>query len=71
MNHFECTSCGYVYSPETLAVLPVQFEETPDDWKCPACQCPKTGFRKLGQDYVSAKERFKQKGKCKMISKNA
>lgn len=44
-----CTSCGYVYDPESgdpdHGIPPhTPFEKLPDGWQCPICYAGKTAF---------------------------
>ncbi len=39
---YVCSVCGYVYDPAEHDGI--QFEDLPDDWKCPRCKQPKTKF---------------------------
>ena len=46
-------SCGYIYNPDKgyrkgKIEKGTQFEELPDDWKCPVCGGTKKSFRNLG-----------------------
>jgi len=38
-----CSNCGTEYDETKMEVL---FKDLPDDWKCPNCKHPKTGFKK-------------------------
>jgi rubredoxin len=49
MEHYVCDTCGYVYNPAegdasggVAAGTP--FAELPEDWVCPLCGVPKSGF---------------------------
>ncbi|HBA83990.1 MAG TPA: rubredoxin [Verrucomicrobia bacterium] len=47
-----CTSCGYIYDPETGDAdhgIPtgILFEQLPEDWRCPICYVGKDAFDPL------------------------
>jgi rubredoxin len=47
-----CTSCGYIYDPETgdkeHGIPPgIPFEKLPEDWICPICYVGKNAFDPL------------------------
>ena len=47
---FECVSCKYIYNPkvgnEAAGVKPhTEFDDLPDDWKCPVCGKEKDNFK--------------------------
>lgn len=49
MKKYICSACGYVYDPEAgdpeNGVQPgTDFEDLPDDWKCPVCGVDKDMF---------------------------
>lgn len=53
LSKYKCTICGYVYDSEKG--LPgddippgTEFEDLPDDWRCPKCGAGKTFFEKVG-----------------------
>ncbi len=41
---YVCSICGYVYDPAEHDG--VEFEDLPDDWRCPRCKQPKEKFNK-------------------------
>ncbi len=46
-------TCGYIYNPEKgdrkgKIKKGTQFEDLPDDWKCPICGVSKKAFKPLG-----------------------
>ncbi|NQT73168.1 MAG: rubredoxin [Chloroflexi bacterium] len=52
MNKYQCTTCTYIYDPETgdpeSGIPPrTPFEDLPDDWVCPQCGSGKEVFEKL------------------------
>ena len=52
LSKWECTVCGYVYDPAvgdpTQDVPPgVDFNDLPDDWRCPECGVEKDLFEEL------------------------
>ena len=49
MKKYVCGTCGYVYDPVAgdpdNGIAPgTAFETLPDDWTCPTCGVPKSGF---------------------------
>jgi rubredoxin len=47
------TTCGYIYNPDkgdkkSQTPKGTQFEELPDDWKCPSCGAGKKFFKPMG-----------------------
>ena len=49
MLKFVCKQCGYIYDPELGdpegGIAPgVEFENLPDNWKCPICSAGKEEF---------------------------
>ena len=58
---YECTNCGFVYSPAIGdpdgGIKPgTPFDQIPDDWECPMCGAKKSDFRKMdvGEDFDAA-----------------
>ena len=52
-GRYKCP-CGYVYDPakgDPKHDIPVgtQFEDLPDDWRCPRCKRKKEKFSKISQ----------------------
>ena len=52
MEKYECTVCGYVYSPEEGDpegdIAPgAPFDDLPEDWVCPFCGVGKEEFDKI------------------------
>jgi len=52
MDKWKCTTCGYIYDPETGdpdgGVPPcTPFEQIPEDWVCPICGLTKDVFEKI------------------------
>lgn len=48
-GRYRCPICGYIYDPavgdpEHKVKPGTRFEDLPDDWKCPVCGAPKSGF---------------------------
>jgi len=41
---YQCSLCGYIYDNNKEEI---NFEELPDDWKCPLCGAPKSLFTKI------------------------
>ena len=41
---YRCPTCGHIYDEEERGV---PFSELPDDWICPICGEPKSGFYPL------------------------
>ncbi|NLN88809.1 MAG: rubredoxin [candidate division WS1 bacterium] len=46
---FKCPACGYIYDPaigDPDSDIPpgTAFEDLPEDWVCPECGTPKSGF---------------------------
>jgi len=46
---YKCQVCGYIYDPETgdpeaNVDAGTDFENIPDDWKCPLCTAGKEAF---------------------------
>jgi len=53
MDSYECSICGYEYSPadgdpENGIEPGTPFEKLPDDWTCPVCGAGKDAFEKIG-----------------------
>ena len=53
MEKYKCSICGYVYDPEQGDPVGgidagTQFEDVPDDWKCPICGAGKNEFELSG-----------------------
>jgi len=49
---YKCGNCGYIYDPaigDPDGDIPpgTPFEDLPDDWRCPQCAAPKSGFAPL------------------------
>lgn len=44
MDKYKCVACGYIYDD---AVEAVKFVDLPEDWVCPLCGVPKSGFVKV------------------------
>jgi len=52
---YKCQVCGYVYDPEKGAAengieSGTDFEDIPDNWKCPMCSATKMDF--VEDEYV-------------------
>lgn len=52
MLKFVCKQCGYIYDPEQGdpdgGIAPgTEFENLPDNWKCPVCSAGKEDFESL------------------------
>ncbi len=48
----QATNCGYIYNPakgDRKGKIPkdINFEDLPDDWKCPLCGAGKKAFKPL------------------------
>jgi rubredoxin len=43
MEKFKCVVCGYVYDPAEETEM-IDFENLPEDWKCPLCDAEKEQF---------------------------
>ena len=43
-NKYRCLLCGYIYDD---AKETINFEDLPDDWKCPICGAEKSMFEKI------------------------
>mmetsp|Transcript_30792 Transcript_30792/g.76436 ORF Transcript_30792/g.76436 Transcript_30792/m.76436 type:complete len:230 (-) Transcript_30792:122-811(-) len=41
VTSFVCSQCGYVY---VNAENEIRFQDLPDNWRCPACNAPKSAF---------------------------
>ena len=53
MYQCQTANCGCIYNPEKgdrKGKVPkgVDFEELPEEWKCPVCGASKKAFRSLG-----------------------
>ena len=53
MYQCQTTNCGYIYNPDKgdrkgKIAKGTQFQELPDDWKCPVCGASKKAFKPLG-----------------------
>ncbi|MBF0467952.1 MAG: rubredoxin [Desulfamplus sp.] len=53
MYQCQTASCGYIYNPDKgdrKGKIPkdTQFDDLPDDWKCPVCGASKKAFKSLG-----------------------
>ncbi len=49
---YKCSGCGYIYDPaigDPDSDIPpgTAFEDLPDEWVCPECGTPKSGFNPL------------------------
>jgi rubredoxin len=49
MQKYRCNVCGYIYDPangdpENDIPAGTAFENLPDNWVCPECGVPKSGF---------------------------
>ncbi|MBD2391642.1 rubredoxin [Aphanizomenon flos-aquae NRERC-008] len=49
MKRYICSTCNYIYDPETGdedgGIAPgTAFEDIPDDWVCPVCGVEKDAF---------------------------
>jgi rubredoxin len=49
MNNYKCTVCSYTYRPErgdkNNEIKPgTDFNDLPENWKCPTCNQPKMAF---------------------------
>lgn len=54
MNYYKCTICGYIYKPERgdkTSNIPINtnFDDLPEDWRCPMCNQPKFVFKLIPQ----------------------
>lgn len=52
MYQCQMTNCGYIYNPDkgdrkSKTPKGTQFEELPEDWKCPVCGASKKAFKPL------------------------
>ncbi len=52
MKKYECNVCGYIYDPalgdpDNGINPPMDFENLPDDWRCPECGVGKEQFTVL------------------------
>lgn len=57
MDAWNCTYCGYVYSPRmgnpSQGVLPgLDFEDIPNDWKCPICGKDRDAFEMYSKSTI-------------------
>ena len=43
-NQYKCNLCGYIYDDSKEKI---NFEDLPEDWKCPLCGAPKSQFTKI------------------------
>jgi rubredoxin len=53
MYQCQTTNCGYIYNPDKgdrkgKVQKGTQFDDLPDDWKCPVCGAGKKMFKSLG-----------------------
>ncbi len=53
MYQCQSASCGYIYHPDKgdrkgKIAKGTQFEDLPEDWKCPVCGSTKKMFKPLG-----------------------
>ncbi len=53
MHQCQSASCGYIYNPDKgdrkgKIAKGTQFEDLPEDWKCPVCGSTKKMFKALG-----------------------
>lgn len=53
MKKYKCTVCGHVYDPAEgdpdSGIEPgTEFEDIPDDWRCPICQVTKDDYILIG-----------------------
>lgn len=52
MDRYKCKVCGYIYDPETGEPRKntepgTNFEDLPDNWRCPSCGAGKNKFVKV------------------------
>ena len=53
MYQCQTTNCGYIYNPDKgdrkgKIAAGTQFNELPEDWRCPVCGASKKAFKALG-----------------------
>ena len=53
MYQCQTTNCGYIYNPDKgdrkgKITAGTQFNELPEDWRCPVCGASKKAFKALG-----------------------
>lgn len=58
MYQCQTANCGCIFNPEkgdrkAKVQKGVQFEELPEDWKCPVCGASKKAFKPLGEPKAS------------------